>query len=224
MRVHVLQHADGEGLGSLAEWFLLQDASISTLRVDLNPDFPHIDEFDWLVILGGPMGAYDEDLYSWLKTEKEFIRQAIEANKRVLGICLGGQLIASAMGAKVYTNKQKEIGWFPIQKTNNIAPWLDSEQHFLCWHGDYFDLPESAISFATSDITEHQGFYLGPRVWALQFHIEAIQGTAKIFHQVSGGSLPEGKYIQDLALLFSNKYLSTSKKTAFKLLDYMLTH
>lgn len=224
MRVHVLQHAQGEGLGSLSEWFQNQGASVTTIRVDLQPNFPQINEFDWLIILGGPMGAYEEDLYPWLKTEKQFIRQAIDAKKRVLGICLGGQLIASAMGAKVYANKQKEVGWFPIKKTNDIASWLDSTQHLLCWHGDCFELPQAAISFATSDATEHQGFCIGPRVWALQFHIEAREGTADIFYKASGKSLPQTEYIQDLVSLSSKKYLATSKKTAFKLLDFMLTH
>ena len=224
MRVQVLQHANGEGLGSLRQWFLKKGACISTIRIDLNQDLPKLSDFDWLIILGGPMAAYEENKYSWLSAEKKFIRAAIESNKYVLGICLGGQLIANAMGAKVYANKLKEIGWFPITKTNDIASWLDPDQTLLCWHGDCFDLPESAISFATSDITKHQGFCLGPRVWALQFHLEAIHGTTDIFYAVSGASLPEGDYVQSLASLSSNRHLATSQKTAFKLLDFILSH
>jgi GMP synthase (glutamine-hydrolysing) len=224
MKIQVLQHANGEGLGSLRQWFLEKGAHISTIRIDLNQDLPKLNEFDWLIILGGPMGAYEEDKYSWLKTEKKFIRAVIESNKRVLGICLGAQLIASAMGARVYPNKQKEIGWFPIKKTNQVATWLSSDRTLLCWHGDCFDLPEAATSFATSEITEHQGFCLGPRVWALQFHIEAIHGTTDIFFKVSGSSLPEGDYVQSLTSLSLSKHLPTSQKTAFKLLDFIHTH
>lgn len=224
IRVQVLQHADGEGLGSLRKWFLEKGAYISTTRVDLNQELPSLNEFDWLIIMGGPMGAYEEDKYSWLPAEKQFIRTAIENNKRVLGVCLGGQLIASAMGANVYANSQKEIGWFPIRKTNDIAPWLSSNQSLLCWHGDCFDLPKTAISFATSDITEHQGFCLGPRVWALQFHIEALHGTTNIFYKVSGACLPEGDYVQSLESLSSSQHLQASQKTAFKLLDFILAH
>ena len=224
MRVHVFQHVGSEGVGSMREWFHTKNAIIKTTRVDLNQTLPDINDIDWLIIMGGPMSVYEEDKYPWLKPEKQFIRQAIENNIRILGICLGGQLIASAMGAKVYANSQQEIGWFVIKKTHNIASWLSSGQTFLCWHGDCFDLPENAISFSTSDITIHQGFCLGPRIWALQFHIEAKQGTTDVFYRVTGSSLPQGDYVQNLEQLSSNTHLATSKETVFALLDFMLAH
>lgn len=224
MRVHVLQHVGSEGVGSMKEWFHHKGAEITCTRVDLNQTLPDINDIDWLVIMGGPMSVYEEDKYPWLKAEKHFIRKAIESNKRVLGICLGGQLIANAMGAKVYANTQQEIGWFPIKKTNEIASWFSSDKTLLCWHGDCFDLPESAISFATSDITTHQGFCLSPRVWALQFHIEAKQGTTEVFYRVTGSCLPKGDYVQSLDELASSKHFDTSKETVFELLNYMLAH
>ena len=224
MRVHVLQHVKSEGVGSMKEWFHNQGALIKTTRVDLNQALPHINDIDWLIIMGGPMSVYEESKYPWLKSEKEFIRQAIDSKKHVLGICLGGQLIASAMGAKVYTNSQQEIGWFPIKKTHDIASWLLSDKALLCWHGDCFDLPKTAISFATSDITKHQGFCLGPRIWALQFHIEAKQGTTEVFYRVTGSNLPQGDYVQSLEELSSSNHIQTSKETVFALLDFMFAH
>ncbi len=224
MRVHVLQHVKSEGMGSMTEWFLDKGAVINTTRVDLLHALPDIKDIDWLVIMGGPMSVYEENKYPWLQAEKRFIRQAIDNNIRVLGICLGGQLIANAMGAKVYANSQQEIGWFPIRKTHEIASWLSSDNPLLCWHGDCFDLPENAVSFAASDITTHQGFCLGSRVWALQFHIEAKQGTIEVFYRVSGSALPEGNYVQTLDELVSTKHLQSSKETVFKLLDYMFAH
>jgi GMP synthase-like glutamine amidotransferase len=224
MRVHVLKHVASEGVGSMKEWFLNKGDVITTTRVDLHQSLPDINEIDWLIIMGGPMSVYEEEEFSWLKPEKQFIRQVIENNKHVLGICLGGQLIASAMGAKVYANNQQEIGWFPINKTNDIASWLPSELNLLCWHGDCFELPQAAVSFATSEITRHQGFCLGPRIWALQFHIEAQEGTTEVFYRVTGLSLPQGNFVQSLEALSSTGHLATSKETVFELLDFMLAH
>lgn len=224
MKLHVLQHAEGEGLGSLKEWFVQQGAQIKTTRVDLHEPFPKQDDIDWLIIMGGPMSAYEDDKYSWLKTEKEFIKEAIDQNKKVLGICLGGQLIASALGANVYANAEQEIGWYSILKTHDIATWLPKESQLLCWHGDCFTLPENATSFANSAITKHQGFCISPRVWALQFHIEAHEDTTETFFKVSGSRLPEGDYIQHLDSLFSSKHLYTSRKIAYKLLEFINSH
>lgn len=222
MRVHVLQHAEGEGLGSLKKWFIQQQFKISTTRVDLCETLPSLDQLDWLVILGGPMGTYEEERYPWLISEKVFIREAIQADKRVLGICLGGQLIANAMGAKVYPNTQKEIGWFPINKTHQVASWLPEQSSLLCWHGDCFDIPQGAVSFATSAATSYQGFCIGPRVWALQFHIEAIKGTTELFYKVTGADLPDSEYVQNLDELASTAFLKNSQTTAYCLLDFML--
>lgn len=224
MKLHVLQHAEGEGLGSLKDWFIQQGAEISTTRVDLYEPFPKQDDIDWFIIMGGPMGAYEENSYAWLKPEKAFIKEVIDQNKKVLGICLGGQLIASALGANVYANSEQEIGWYPISKTNDIATWLPTDTTLLCWHGDCFALPDNATGFAKSTITKHQGFCISPRVWALQFHIEAHQDTTETFFKVSGSKLPEGDYIQSLDSLFSSRHLYTSRKIAYKLLEFINSH
>jgi len=102
---------------------------------------PGIDDIDWLIVMGGPMGVYDESFYPWLVEEKAFIKQAIEHNKTVLGICLGSQLIAEVLGAKVYPNKQKEIGWFDITLSETAArhPLFENfENQFpvFHWHGN----------------------------------------------------------------------------------------
>lgn len=224
LRVHVLQHVASEGVGSMREWFHSKDAVIHTTRVDLNQPLPDLNDIDWLIVMGGPMSVYQEEEHPWLIEEKRFIRAAIDANIRVLGICLGAQLIANAMGAKVYKNTQQEIGWFPIQKTHDIATWLPDTATLLCWHGDCFDLPEGATSFATSAITSSQGFCLNPRVWALQFHLEAKTGTTDVFFRVTGASLPAGDYVQSLEELACEDHLEHSKQTIFGLLNYMFSH
>src|ERR1017187_3547211 len=123
------------------------------------------------------MGANDEGKYRWMKGEKLFIELAIQKEKKVLGICLGAQLMASVLGAKVYANPQKEIGWFPIEldpphvrhSPLNVLPQRTTVFH---WHGDTFDLPKGALHLARSRASENQAFALGNEVIGLQFHLE----------------------------------------------------
>ena len=105
MRVHYLQHVPFENLGSMENYFLSRGYQISSTKLYSEENFPGLEDFDWLIIMGGPMGVYDEDRFPWLKNEKRFISDAIEAGKVLLGVCLGAQLIASVLGAKVYKNR-----------------------------------------------------------------------------------------------------------------------
>ena len=114
MKIHILQHVPFEGPGSIEDWAITQGHTLTTTRFYAQEQFPPLERFDLLVILGGPMSVHDEHIYTWLKGEKWFIKQAIDAGKPMLGICLGAQLIAEALGEKVYQGEQKEIGWFPI--------------------------------------------------------------------------------------------------------------
>jgi GMP synthase-like glutamine amidotransferase len=139
------------------------------------PAWPTGDEVDFLVVLGGPMSANDEATHPWLAREKEFIREIIAAEKPVLGICLGAQLIANALGAAVYSNRVKEIGWFPLRGVPSsdasvfrFPPSID----VLHWHGETFDLPPGAVRLAETDACRHQAFQIGRTVLGLQFHLE----------------------------------------------------
>ncbi len=115
MRAHYLQHVPFEGLGSIKSWLKKSGYEISNTQFFNSKVLPSIDEIDLLVVMGGPMSVNDEAKYPWLVEEKKFIRNTIEAGKSVLGICLGAQLIASSMGVKVFSNSEKEIGWFPVE-------------------------------------------------------------------------------------------------------------
>src|SRR5688572_23524659 len=121
MRIHFIQHVAFESPGYLLQWAEEHQHTISFTRIYESPVFPSVDDIDWLIVMGGPMGSYQEDQYSWLKAEKEFIRAVIDAGKKVLGICLGSQLVAAALGAKVYPHVQKEIGWWPVKKTGTAS-------------------------------------------------------------------------------------------------------
>lgn len=202
-------------------WFSERDFRCHTYHMHRDEQLPTVDDFDWLVIMGGPQSVYQEAEFPWLAAEKALIREAIAAAKKILGVCLGGQLIASALGARVYANTVAEIGWYPIVKTAACATWMESEQHFLSWHNDTFDLPNGATAFAKSDLTACQGFCYGANVWALQFHIEAEPGTAAVFLQAGGGELPSGPCTQAFTELLTETHCEASTLAARALLDLM---
>jgi GMP synthase (glutamine-hydrolysing) len=216
----VLQHEPKEWIGSMASWFKDKNYSLSTRLLYRDEPLPSIEEFDWLLIMGGAMSVYEEDKYAWLAPEKQLIRQAIDAGKTVLGICLGGQLIANAMGTKVFPNDQQEIGWFPVTKTDDIASWCPDEFTPLSWHGDRFDLPQVATAFAQSAVTPYQGFSLSNKVWALQFHLEATTESVHDFYEVGDG-LEEGEYIQSYQQMLEQDQSAASQPIMHALLEVL---
>ncbi|MDN5870724.1 MAG: type 1 glutamine amidotransferase [Nitrococcus sp.] len=160
---------------------------------------PDLDDIDFLLILGGPMSANDEHEFPWLVQEKQFIRSAIETGKPALGVCLGAQLIASALGARVFPNHCKEIGWFPVH-----AVPIDDPVYFrfpalmepFHWHGETFDLPAGAVRLAQSDACTNQAFQLGKHVIGLQFHLETTPQTARKLVDNCRAELSRAKYVQ----------------------------
>ena len=201
MRLHYLQHVPFEGLGSIEPWAQEMAHEITSTQLFTQDPFPNLDDIDWLIIMGGPMGIYQEDKYPWLTKEKKYIDQAIVAGKIVLGICLGAQLIADVLGANVYPNTYKEIGWFPIQKTRDtagtrIADFLPEQIDAFHWHGDMFDIPLGAIHIAKSAACENQGFVYDDQVVALQFHLETIEQSARDLIANCEDDLKEGPFIQ----------------------------
>lgn len=200
MKLHFLQHVPFEGLGIISEWVKDKKIPVSRTAFFLDEELPDINSFDLLVVMGGPMGVYDEDKYDWLKPEKEFINESILAGKAVLGICLGAQLVAGVLGAKVYKNSNKEIGWFPVRKNtksdSKSASVLPDEFFAFHWHGDTFDLPEEAICIGESDICKNQGFMYGDRVMALQFHLETTQTGIENLIKNCGDELVQRPFIQ----------------------------
>ncbi len=207
MRAHCFQHVGFEGLGSIEGWLHSRNASITGTRFFEDAVFPRAEDVDLLVVMGGPMSVNDEGDYPWLIEEKRFIRELIERGKGVLGVCLGAQLIASAMGARVYPNAAKEIGWLPVHSTG-----AGDGEHFFrfpstCtvfqWHGETFDLPDGAIHLARSDACVNQAFQLGQRVVGLQFHLETTPLTAKAIVEHCRHELVPGERIQSEAEILS---------------------
>jgi GMP synthase-like glutamine amidotransferase len=149
-----------------------------------NDPFPSVDDFDWLIVMGGPMSANDDTTLSWMGPEKALIRKAIDAGKRVMGVCLGAQLIASVLGARVFKNQHREIGWFEIQRSPeaNQHPFgaiFPERTEVFHWHGDTFDLPQGAIRLASSAACLNQAFAYQKHVLGLQFHLEMTPPLAE---------------------------------------------
>ncbi|NNJ70108.1 MAG: type 1 glutamine amidotransferase [Kiritimatiellales bacterium] len=196
MRLHWLQHVPFEGLGIIEEWASNQQAEISCTRLYEGDPLPSTGSFDWLVVMGGPMGIYDHDEHPWLVQEKAFIRQAIDAGKTVLGICLGAQLIADALGARVYPGPQKEIGWFPVRRPKDAPHMIPDELTVFHWHGDTFDIPEGAVQLAVSEPGINQGFVYNDRAVALQFHMETTPESMEALIEHCGHELTDAPFIQ----------------------------
>src|SRR5438270_2826 len=116
MRIVVFQHVSFEGPANILEWAKAKKAQIQTIKVHQEDTiWPKMEDFDFLIVMGGPMSANDEAKFPWLIKEKKFIAEAIAQNKKLLGICLGAQLVANVLGAKVYKNPYREVGWFPLE-------------------------------------------------------------------------------------------------------------
>lgn len=201
MRAHYFQHVPFEGLWSIQPWLESAGFTITRTAFFESPSpLPDIRDIDFLVIMGGPMSVNDTGLYPWLKEESGFIRRMADSGKPVLGICLGAQLIAHAMGSRVFPNTVKEIGWFPIHgerhgKTSAFS--FPGEARVFHWHGETFDLPEGAVRLATSPACRNQAFQLEASVIGLQFHLETTPESARALVHNCGDELVPAPFIQN---------------------------
>jgi len=219
-------HVPFEGLGCIEDWIQTQGHKLSYTKFYEATIFPEIDEIDWLIVMGGNMSVYDEALYPWLREEKQFIQQMIESNKVVIGICLGSQLIAEALGARVFPNFKKEIGWFDIFKSENqvlhpIQNIFESEFMVFHWHGDTFDLPLNSRHLFYSKIAHNQGFIYNNKVLALQFHLEVTDHTLLEMIENGKSELNCSETIQSEEQILSQRnYIDNNNSIMYKILDY----
>ncbi len=204
MRIHYLKHASFEGLGIIQEWAQAEGHPVTATHLYRGENIPERKDFELLVVMGGPMGVGDDERYPWLTAEKRFIEQAVKSDKYILGICLGAQLLAAVSGARVYRNRHKEIGWFPVTFTEEaralpvFAP-LPTRLTAFHWHGDTFDLPHGAIRIAESEACLTQAFICNRKVIGLQFHLETDRTGLMELIQNCSNDLTEGPYVQSQA-------------------------
>lgn len=224
MKIHILQHANFETPGYILDWVKDKGHKLSFTNFSEAFTFPFPTDVDLLIIMGGPMSISDEDKYSWLVEEKEYISEMISKRKKLIGICLGSQFIAEALGAKVYDNTQKEIGWFDIkaQEDNDLLNILPKEITAFHWHGQTYDLPIACDRLFSSDATLNQGFIYKNRVLAMQFHLEIKPEGVIDMMEACRNDLTEGEFVQtEKAILAEKAYFQKNKRILFKILDYM---
>lgn len=227
MRIHCFQHVEFENPGTIADWVEINHHFISyTYFFAENYSLPLLRDIDALLIMGGNMNADEKEKFPWLTEEKHFIKQAIDAGKKVIGICLGSQLVAAALSKKVYGSAEKEIGFFPVTFTDEalahpLFNHFGNTYTVFHWHGDTFDLPATAQLIASTANCCHQAFLIGSTVIGLQFHFEMNEKVIGDMLLHDGHELEEkGSYIQSAPEIKEQvRYLIQNKKDIFLLLD-----
>lgn len=181
----VIQHVPHERLGTFEPAFKAAGCALQVLRAD-DPDtaWPPLDGLDGIVSMGGPQSVYERAAYPYLAQERRFLQQALEAKRPILGVCLGAQVLADALGARVAPAAQKEVGWYPLMREPGadqdplFEPFGQTETVFQ-WHGDTFALPRGAVRLASSPLCREQGFRYRDHVYGLQFHVEVTEAIVR---------------------------------------------
>ena len=202
MEIHCLAHVPFEDAANIGRWAQDRGHTLNYTHLFRNETLPALDSFDMLAIMGGLMNVYEHDAYPWLVSEKQFIKNTIDAGKKVIGVCLGGQLLTDILGGKVTQNPQKEIGWHTIALTeagqnSNIFSGMPGQMDVFQWHGDTFSIPPGAIHLATSQVCPNQAFLYGNHVLGLQFHLEYSQESIEKMLLHCADELVDGHAIND---------------------------
>lgn len=226
MKIHCIRHEAYEDIGYIKEWIKKEEHQISYTHVYLYEEFPTKAEFELLIIMGGSASVYEIMKYPWVTNEIRFIKEAIASNIKVLGICLGAQIIASALGANVYRANKKEIGWFPVNfNTADLQSmvFLPEDITTFHWHGDTFDLPEGAIRLASSGQTVMQGFVYGDNTLALQFHPEmTIESLNEIIEATGYKSFLKNESVQTVKEIADGyKFISANNNLMIEFLNFL---
>lgn len=230
MRLHWLQHAEFEELGCIAPALARAGHALQGTRLYAGEALPAVADFDALIVMGGPMNIHEHAAHPWLLAEKAFIADAIAAGKRVLGICLGAQLLADVLGAPVTRNAESEIGWFELALTDAgrrellLAGFPERFTAFH-WHGDTFAIPPGAENLMRSEACANQAFALrtagGAVIAAIQFHLEVTAADARVWfaHETP----PPARYVQAPdAVLGALDHFADNNRLMLRLLDNWL--
>jgi GMP synthase-like glutamine amidotransferase len=227
MKFIILQHIPYESPGSIIDWLIQNAHTYEVIHLYERHALPKPNTFDCLIIMGGPMSANDGHQHKWLNDELTFIKKCIQEKKKVIGICLGSQLIAKVLEANVYENPVKEIGFFPITKTfsayrHPVLEKLPDTWDVFHWHSETFDLPEGATRLYASKACKNQ-FYIVANCIGIQFHpeINLILRDEMIKH--GERELNERLYVQSKQqMLNAATDLAILKAQCFQLLDNVM--
>lgn len=227
LNISCFLHVHFEEPGLITEWIQKKGHQLDYTRLYKNEPLPDPDNVDLLIIMGGPMNVSDFHLHPWMKEELDWVGEFIESGKAILGICLGAQIIATALGSDVYPGKEKEIGWFGIRFLPGLGDFkicknLPSSRKVFHWHGDTFDIPEGAIRIAESNLFPNQGFIYEKRVIALQFHLEVGPENVDKLVENCREELVHGTHIQSESELRNPaRFIEKNRLLLFNILDYL---
>lgn len=206
MNIALLKHVAYDGPAFLPCWAAREGHRLEDILVP-EVGVPDPYAFDRFVIIGGPMSVWESDKHPWLEDERRFVADCIAADRPILGICLGAQLLAAHFGARVQAGRYKEIGWFPVERHDDaLSTWLgdalpDRFDSFF-WHGDVFGLPQGARAIAASAAHPVQGFIKGRHI-ALQFHLEVTREWASLLAERDADELRPDRFVQTAEVLLS---------------------
>lgn len=222
-KVAVFQHSPTEGLGSIGTWLERKGAVLCPVEWWKENPYPEVDDFDGCVVLGGAMNIYQHRDFPWLIEEKARLTELLSRRIPILGVCLGAQLLADCLGAKVVQNSFQEIGWWPLvfsDEACEIFPQIPRETLVFHWHGDTFSLPAGALRLASSPACREQGFFYRGSVLGLQFHPEVTEEMLADFCGEEEAK-PIGEWVQKNEVILQKAPEECPKLEA--LLDALLT-
>jgi GMP synthase (glutamine-hydrolysing) len=220
-KIYVLQHHPVENLGTIAD--ALEGAALAWQYVRVHEGQRVPDDMKGaggLIVMGGPMGVYQTDRYPWLRDEMALIEDSMKQNLPVLGICLGAQILAAALGGKVERNPNgKEIGWHPIRleaaaKQDRLCCDLPETLTPFHWHGDIFELPAGAVSLASSEKTMCQAFRYGDKAYGFQFHFEVTRDGVAAMAAAFAKDLDREKIAPDKMIARAAEFTPALEKIA----------
>ena len=228
MKLLCVTHVPFERPAAIADWARSRNHSVRIVNGYLGEPFPPVGEVDGVAVMGGPMGANDDAVFSWMTGEKRFIGNCLEREIPVLGVCLGAQLLASVMGAEVMKNREPEIGWFPVHRTGEeeaglsaaVLPEILLPFH---WHSDTFALPAGATRLYSSEACENQAFYLERIALGLQFHLDSTRESVAALVENCADEITDRLYIQPAECLVRGDLCDNMHPVLFGLLDHFFS-
>lgn len=211
MRITCIRHISFEKIGVIEQWAQINGCQLTEIKSYLGEKLPKLDDFDLLVILGGPQSATELDKYIYLSEEIELIKQSVSAGKLLLGICLGAQLISVALGGETSKSAEKEIGIYQVNLTEegkNSTLFSGFTSNFPCmqWHGDTFSIPKGAKLLASSEACTNQAFSYGDSVFGMQFHLEVTKEIVKDVISHCSEDLSPSKYTQSSNEIINSEF------------------
>lgn len=227
INIACFMHVPFEGPGAILDWAKKNKHNIRYTRFYEGEELPDASAVDMLIIMGGTMNVFDFHIHPWMEEEIAWVKTFIELKRPVLGICLGAQIIAAALGEEVYPGPHMEIGWYNLQFFPSLGDYkifndLPVTRKVFHWHGDTFNIPEDATRIAASRAFPNQGFIYRNRVMALQFHLEVTPESVKELVDNCRDELVEGPCIQsEKEILSEQKHFQSNQEVLFQFLDYL---